>query len=248
MCCFSRPVQSVSATQIFARDGDGAEELLAYSMSLAAGEDLAMILPLPVAPGTKQIRFIDLEGYEHFFRDLRSGFPEPKSRSPLRGAKSAPDAQAPLAVEQVGSFEASFVPTAADFTRLDERFRLPPGTWDRLPDVRGYGFAVFKLRKGASTIHPMALSFPRAQPKKLFFPTVHIHDGQVHKEASFDHALFCPPRDPSRAGGWRSAWRESPGLASTFMDVARARGLVAPGGHVYLETLKGTRKNQDTWL
>ena len=36
----------------------------------------------------------------------------------------------------------------------------------------------------------MAFDFPRAA-KKLFFPTVHIHDGKVHDKADFDHALYC---------------------------------------------------------
>ena len=52
MCCFSRPVDSVSATNIFARSGAGGRQLIAYSMTLRAGEDLAMILPLPIKPGS----------------------------------------------------------------------------------------------------------------------------------------------------------------------------------------------------
>jgi hypothetical protein len=35
-----------------------------------------------------------------------------------------------LEVIQVGDFEASFVPTVKDFSRLDERFRLPSAVWD----------------------------------------------------------------------------------------------------------------------
>src|SRR5262245_26408336 len=121
MCCFSRPVQSVSATQIFARSDVGGRQVLAYSMTLKAKEDLAMVLPLPVKPGSgeKTIRFIDLKEYPDFFADLRKGFPEPVTRA--GGAKSrsfggGPEAK--LEVVNVGNFEASFVPTVADFARL----------------------------------------------------------------------------------------------------------------------------------
>jgi len=53
-----------------------------------------------------------------------------------------------LKVEQVGSFEASFVPTLADFQRLDPRFRLPDTVWQQLGRYAKYGFAIFQLKKG----------------------------------------------------------------------------------------------------
>ena len=87
--------------------------------------------------------------------------------------------------------EASFVPTIADFDRLDERFRLPKETWHHLPQYNKFGFAVFKLKPGEKRIHPMAFEFPRSDSKRLFFPTVHIHDGEVHATADFDHILYC---------------------------------------------------------
>ncbi len=50
MCCFSRPVISVSQTRIFARSAEQGRQLLIYQMALNANQDLAMILPLPVPP------------------------------------------------------------------------------------------------------------------------------------------------------------------------------------------------------
>jgi hypothetical protein len=38
-------------------------------------------------------------------------------------------------VREVGSFEASYVPKIADFSRLDERFRLPVAVWKKLPQA-----------------------------------------------------------------------------------------------------------------
>src|SRR4051812_9053926 len=76
MCCFSQPVVSVSATNIFARAGAEGRQFLVCSMSLNARNDLAMILPLPVKTpaGEKDVQFIDLKGYPAFFSHLRIGF------------------------------------------------------------------------------------------------------------------------------------------------------------------------------
>jgi hypothetical protein len=76
MCCFSRPVKSVSATNIFARVGPKGNQVTVYSMTLSAAEDLAMILPIPVkqpAPDNG-VRFVNLEGYPKFFSDMQVGF------------------------------------------------------------------------------------------------------------------------------------------------------------------------------
>src|SRR5258708_5331771 len=195
MCCFSRPVFSVNATNIFARAGDDGRQFLVYSMSIGAGNDLAMILPLPVKTpaGENDVQFINLKAYPDFFPHLRSGFPSKADSHSKRHLFSLTEpASAPLLeVVQVGDFEASFVPAINDFSRLDERFRLPADTWNKLPEYQTYGFAVFKLKPGAISIrvHPMAFSFLRRDPHTLFFPTVHIHDGNVHPEADFDPTL-----------------------------------------------------------
>lgn len=82
MCCFSRPVTSVSSTQIFASADGAARQFLVYSMVYQAAEDLAMVLPLPVPAGSPEdaVRFIDLHGYPSFFEDLHAGFPEEVTR------------------------------------------------------------------------------------------------------------------------------------------------------------------------
>lgn len=208
-----------------------------------------MVLPLPVKPGSgeKAVTFIDLKDYPDFFADLRKGFPEPLANA--GGAKprsfgAAPEAK--LEVVNVGNFEASFVPTEADFSRLDARFRLPPGTWDKLPAYRDHGFAVFKLKSGESKIHPMAFSFPRAKPTELFFPTVHIHDGKVHERAKFDHVLYCQrgPMDQFVLLDWDESFRP----AGFFMDLKKAQDVLDGNEHCYKRTLTGTLPNKDTVL
>ena len=246
MCCFSRPLQSVSATQIFARSGADGRQFLVYSMTLRAKEDLAMVLPLPVKSGRdeKAVSFIDLKDYPDFFADLRKGFPELQQIPGGALTRSLGDPPpAKLEVVTVGNFEASFVPTIAGFARLDERFRLPPGTWDKLPAYRNHGFAVFKLKSGESKIHPMAFSFPRAKPAELFFPTVHIHDGKVHERAKFDHVLYC-----QRGGTDQFTlldWDESFRPAGFFMQLNKAKDILDGGEHCYKRVLTGTLPNKD---
>lgn len=249
MCCFSRPVQSVSSTSIFARSAADGRQFLVYSMALKAKEELAMVLPLPVKAGSgeKAVEFIDLSGYKEFFADMLKGFPVPlPAASRTRSAAKPAVASAQLAVVSVGSFEASFVPTTADFMRLDERFRLPPGTWETLPAYRNHGFAVFKLKAGEAKVHPMAFSFPRANPGELFFPTVHIHDGRIHDRADFDHTLYCQRSPAERAP--LTDWEESPQLARAFMKVDQTRGLVDGMLHCHKKSIIGRKPNRDTML
>ncbi len=247
MCCFSRPVEHVSQTKIFARTAGKDRQFIVYSMTIEAKEDLAMILPIPVPEKSPDdaVKFINLEKYPEFFVDLKKGFPEPAPRALHTLSRSAPLVAAKkLDVVSVGSFEASFVPTIADFSRLDERFRLPNEAWNDLPRYKDFGFAVFKLKEGKKTIHPMAFDFPTALPNHLFFPTVHIHDGKVHDKADFDHDLYCQVEESDDRKALLE-WRESERPADSFMDVKRSKGLIDPEAHAYLTTIHGMKKNQD---
>jgi hypothetical protein len=262
MCCFSRPVEHVSATKIFARALDGGLQHLVYSMNFAAAGDLAMILPLPVPPKPPEdaVTFVDLEGYAHFFDDMKKAFPLMMMAPLARGGllSNVVASQTPLVVHDVGLFEASFVPTLADFDRLDERFRLSPGVWDALPQYRDWGFAVFKLKQkapgflgrvlgragGPQTVHPMAFTFPRRDPASIFFPTVHVHDGEVHDTASFDHTLYC---QPDELVAETFGWEESEPIGK-FVDAERARGVVDGARPCFRSVLVGPLPNIDTEL
>jgi hypothetical protein len=204
MCCFSvtRPLGlfaglfapriHVSATSIFARMIEPGRQALAYGMNLDSAAEVAMVLPLPVVPGSGDdaARFISLEKHPRMFGELAELFvPMAAQRKGGLIPSFAPRRQK-LAVHAVGSFVASYVPSRADFGRLDPRFRLPDLVFDAVPAYADHGFAVFQLAKGKHTIHPMALSFPTRAPAKLFFPTVHLHDGTWHRTAKFDHALY----------------------------------------------------------
>jgi hypothetical protein len=217
-------------------------------MEYEAKDDLAMILPLPTPPASPEdaVRFIDLSDYAEFFDDMRAGFLEPQFQA-LR-LKPATIALS-LKVQDVGSFEASFVPALNDFVRLDKRFRLSDKVWNNLPQYADYGFAVFKLKPGAKKIHPMAFEFPRRNPLELFFPTVHVHDGKVAKSAHFDHALYCQPDNQ------HCDWETSFGLgnanslpAKNFMKIDKTLGLVDPDQPIRRKRLVGMFSNQDIVL
>lgn len=257
MCCFSRPVESVSSTRIFARRVDQQTAVI-YSMRISAAEDLAMVLPLPVFRPEPFLRFVDLSGYKDFFKDMERGFPRPVARSFSKGLLASYSAdRSTLEVQQVGAFEASFVPRASDFGRLDERFRLPPDAVAAIPGVQNMSFAVFRLAAGEADIHPMAFTYRSSGP--VVFPTLHIHDGEVHDRAEFDHTLYFQPERPEAgaAPGWaKSAW-----LAKQFMRVGsdgdrtergdsagiydKTCGLVDPHQSVYRLGISGLHRNED---
>lgn len=239
MCCFHPGVQSVRRTKIFARSGADGRQFLVYAMKKSSVQDVAMILPLPVPAGGPEdaVRFIDLKEYPALFDDLDSGWPNRKAEE-----ETGVIPRAPLEVVDVGDFEASFVPSAKDFDRVDPRFRIPAATLDALP-VKGFGFAVFKLKKGADEVHPMAFDFPRADRTRLFFPTIHVHDGKVHPTADFDHILFCQAGDGERLG--IRDWETSPLPARAFADDERAKGVLDPNRPVHRLLVKGPRKNED---
>lgn len=245
MCIFTGPVEEVSDTRIFARTISSpadtiARQALVYAMSYRAAQELAMILPLPTPPGAPDdaLRFLDFSDYEDFFEDLAEPFQEPRSGFIREHLSSLGIPR--LAVHDVGSFEASFVPCVADFSRLDPRFQLTDEIWGDLPAYADYGFAVFKLKPGAKSVHPMAFEFPRRSRYELFFPTVHVHDGRVPQEAPFHHSLYC--QSSSRVLFWTS----SGAPAKDFVDTDRTHNIVDGDMVVWKRDLRGNWVNQDT--
>lgn len=257
MCCFSagavpggllrsviggiarivRPPVRVSATNIFARMAEPGIQLLAYGMNLKSDRELAMVLPLPVAAksGEHAVTFIDLAKYPGLFERLRELF-EPAAVAAFRGgAQSLPKSRSRLVVHRVGSFIASYVPTRADFTRLDPRFRLPEVLFDAVPHYADYGFAVFQLHSGNQTVHPMALRFP-TRDARLFFPTVHVHDGRFHPHARFDHTLY-----------YQAAASSDGDELSSLPSATDYDGLLAHHP-MARRLLRGRLDNRDTWI
>lgn len=245
MCCFTGKVEEVKNTRIFARLGAQGNQALIYQMSVHAPQELAMVLPLPVKAGSGEdaVKFFDFSKYETVFEDLWELFPTTGyflSDDPFGAAPAARGYS--LKVVSVGAYDASFVPTISDFSRLDARFRLPEGVWAKLPGYADFGFAVFKLKPGNAQVHPMAFSFPTALAGTVFFPTLHIHDGEVHEKEHFDHTLYFQGGGMNTA---RNGWQESPGLAITKVKCGNTHGIIRPEMHVFRSVMRGKFQNGD---
>lgn len=257
MCCFSQPTPTgwrrwlgggrepvrVSSTRLFARR-DGGAQYLAYQMALDAPGDVAMVLPLPVARvADDALAFVDLSRAPQLFDQLARLFPNmaPQVTTAARSLrKSAPAPR--LVVHEVGSFEASYVPSLADMTRLDPRFRISDEIWRALPQYAAFGFAVFTLKRGARTIHPMAMRFDSAEPGSLFFPTVHVHDGALHATAGFDHELYAQ----ADALGSGEVAERAHLPAPAHVVIENTRGVVDARAPVWRKQLRGVLDNRDT--
>lgn len=94
----------------------------------------------------------------------------------------------------------------------------------------------------------MALRFRTRSPGSLFFPTVHVHDGTVSREAPFDHALYGQHvrESPER-------WTQGSVIPIGVMDFGnqvvgdRTRGIVQPRYPVFRRLMSGHLSNADVW-
>ena len=179
------------------------------------------------------MQFLSLEDYPRFFDDLDDAFPV---ETVSFGMPVEPAAV--LKVHDVGAYEASYVPSAADFDRLDQ-----------FEQYRDFGFAVFKLRgkEGQRELefHPMAFTFPSRLEDTIFFPTVHVHRGKVAWMADFDHELYAQLSGPEEK---RECWESTPLAAGAFMQVERCHGLVDPDRPCHRFRREGLEMNEDTEL
>ena len=268
MCCFKPNPVDVFGTRIFAARRVYARQILVYSMTVSTNDDVAMILPVPVPLSAPEdsVKFINLEDYSTFFDDLQALFPSKKSRGKFQGGGGGFGGGGTLVVHNVGDFVASFVPAMKDFERLDERFRIDPEIWLTQQQYANYGFVVFQLKQPAQEPatdsspvfgvrrrpiqlkpHPMAFEFPlREIGQRLFFPTVHIHDGTMPAKADFDHVLYAQTSGVGRRE--LVHWEESDALIKSTIDMQKASHLVLADSHCYRRELRGKLPNLDTWL
>ena len=259
MCCFAKPVKVVTNTNLFARLTKSGTQMLAYQMEYSSEELNAMILPIPakIPAREKAVRFVSLKEYGDFFEDLDRGFPSitPQAASRSLGAVESKAAPGNLVVHEVGDFVASFVPSMKDFSRLDQQFVIPKSSWDKIPVYNDYGFLVFQLKNLSGRPHPMAFEFESRLKDKIFFPTVHIHDGEVHQREKFDHTLYlqndrfdevCSKRySNSHVKDKKTQQTRSKSVAKDFVDIDKAAGLVKPDLLVHRRRMIGRFENKD---
>lgn len=244
MCIFSGNVTEVTETCIFARMTAPKVQAIVYQMAIDAPQDVAVILPIPIIAGAQEndLRFINLKTYSHFFRSLDAGFSS-GSADPF-ASDSLEENE--LKVQQVGSYIASFAPNMAALSKLDPRFRMPADILEKAGPYADYGFAVFQYKPGKQKIHPMALLFASRYADRLYFPTVHIHDGELHEKETFDHRLYCQLRN--FGGRTMLEWDESSSNAVVFAQAGLSQGILNPATHVYRREMMGEFKNQDQWV
>jgi len=257
MCCFAQYVLSVTDTKIFGRLTSPGVQVLAYEMMYESAEPNAMILPLPTdtSAGESAVRFISLENYKHFFSQLERGFPRvPRMSIGCSESKLTTASRGAIEVHEVGDYVASFVPSLADFDRLDPRFVIPKETWNLVPQYKDYGFAVFQLKQLVGTPHPMAFEFASRWKDRVFFPTVHIHDGEVHPVEAFDHMLYMQHAQfDSVVSGYidsdvpdpSTGFVRSKQLAGDFANVAKSSGLIASDLLMHRKEMRGLLANRD---
>lgn len=233
-------------------------------------------LPVGSHDEDETIHFMALDSYPNFFDDMLTGFPElmPELSRSFSGERGR-SASKPLKVYEVGDYNASFIPSLEDFDRLDSKFKLSKQVWDCLPQYKDYGFAVFKLKLSnrnqqqymsatednpyadrwsklpthspIKRPHPMAFEFVTCLPDKLFFPTIHIHDGEFHEVADFDHHLYYQGGEFSNEVACTKAVR-SQEIASSFIDLKKTMGIIDGSQRCHAMVMFGRFPNQDTVL
>jgi hypothetical protein len=258
MCMFTRPVNLVENTRVFARlSSSRKSQYLVYQMQYEAGEPTAMVLPIPVTKPTHEnsLRFIDLSGYSEFFSDLAKGFPviiDPYVKSAVIETTHAPQ----LKVFQIGNYEGSFVPNVADFSLLDERFRFSDAIWSKIPQYKNFAFVVFQLTAGSLKPHPMAFEFDY-EGKEIYFPTMHIHDGVIHRREEFDHALYLQHAElDSRVGEYKNfegydhttKLIRSQATAENYCNMSTAQGILLGNLLIHKHVIRGKQPNRDFTL
>jgi hypothetical protein len=263
MCCFSGDVESVKNTKIFARISPNGDQWLIYSMAYRSKSLNAMILPLPVAKGSgeKAVEFPIPTPWKNFFLDLDLAFPPLRTWAdwlPKRKSDSIETMlDGSLEVHDLGNAIASYVPSQKDFDRIDPRFRIAPDIWKQIPQYEDYGFAVIQLKSLAAELLPVVMRFPSRDPNKIFFPTMHIHDGQVHPTEQFDHWLYTQEPLFDRYCGLylggetidpNTRWiRSALPIAKTIPTKAYGSS-IEPRLLVHRQRLVGNLPNEDHWL
>jgi hypothetical protein len=244
MGIFTRPVRVAGATNIFARAAKDGRQFLAYNFRYEADDDFALILPLPTPPETlpTDVRFIDLSGYDAFFRDLRRGFPTPPGETEKMSLTDR-------IIEKVRDWldidttqaAITFAPNHAALSHIQDQFQLTADVLRLLERFDKAGFVCLKLAAGTNRVPPMAFEFPRRRSTELFFPTALAIGADLDATAAFNYQLFC------QAGRLPPEWR-SVQPAPNVMKADKTRGLIDPDQPIGWRALVGPQANLDTFI
>lgn len=214
MCIINEEVDDVNSTQIYASlDKSGKRQLTIYSNKIVTEKDNAMILPVP---NPQSVSFVDLSDYTSIFDDFQRSFIKRltlSNTSKSRGFPSMNCVNDTLAVHNVGSYQASIVPSLSDFNKLDKSiFTINPEVFTILQKNYSstFGYIVCKLKKGTHAYHPFAythdtymienqfslmdLFYNKQKKPLLFIPTRHYHT-HVHFSHKNNNSEFVDDWD-----------------------------------------------------
>ena len=192
MCIISGPVNSVSATKIFAMPSrSGSRQLTVYSNTVNTPADNMMCLPVPY-PETVMFERVPADLFTQCERSFTGGYP--------RGAPTLSVSRSvELEVRSHGSYDVVLIPSVDDTVRVPRHFAtLTPEVVEfmrREYGGRPFGFLLCCLKAGASDYEPFAYSHA-TDGANLFLPTMHFH---THPPPSFQ--------------SWERPWR-SPNIDS----------------------------------
>ena len=211
MCILSDEVRTVAKTQIYiSASSDNQRQLTVYANQVdSVNKWNSMILPVPFP---SSIEFVNIEKYANFFTDLNNCFSDMnRLYASANLTRSAPsNFSRTLEIFEVGSYEASIVPTIADFQYVDPSFQLHTNiqllTMLKQYYTENFGFIVCRLKQGMHTYHPFAYTHKLYKPNVLFTPTRHYHvhgKDTVHTDtADWDHEIYSPSTDLSKDPGY----------------------------------------------
>lgn len=194
MCIFIGSRVGVAETSIYASfDPEAGRQLLVYQMGYATSHDAIMVLPLPVDRQRQEAYdWIEIGPEERFFERLKAATEH--ATLDAIGAGSGRSVKAPLPVERVGSYLATYVPDVERLVDLDPALALAPPLREQLAArYPNWAFAAVKLSPTLSTavVHPIAISFVTRFVSSIFFPTTHLHDGEsLPAFEKFRHTLY----------------------------------------------------------
>lgn len=180
MCIISGSVKSVNNTQLFvARSKNGKRQFTVYANTVHT--PLRNNMMVLAVPNPTTVKFHDLSSYTDLFKDLENSFPKARSAMLSYSLEAGSTKyEKRIKVEQVGSYNASIVPSVADLKNLDpEYFYVDSKLIDFMEHTYGsyvnIGFVVCGLRQGNHEYHPFAYSHDIHHSNKLFIPTKHYH-------------------------------------------------------------------------
>ncbi|MEM7477510.1 MAG: hypothetical protein AAF483_21195, partial [Planctomycetota bacterium] len=119
-----------------------------------------------------------------------------------------------------------------------------------------YSFAVFQLKELQGKPHPMAFEFETRHGDEIFFPTVHIHDGEVHARELFDHTLYLQnikfDKVVGRYANYHSKDRStgfvrSKDVARQYCNIQKSAGILEPDLLLHRIEMRGRLPNKDVF-